>query len=124
MDRRSKNIAVGVITSFFLTPFVGGALTGYLNGPDGREMLRSGSIVGAITGFILGCFLILFGYFMEVRPALMFDEQAAFEQLMMQHVGFASIVFLLSIVMAIFGAGLGNGLAYRYRSRRKNRTSN
>lgn len=107
MQRKSKNIVVGVITSLFLSPLLGGGVAGYLNGPDSREMLRTGVVVGAIGGLIFAALVFLLRYLVLERPPV--DSN--------QYLGEMGLIFTLSLLTAIFGAGFGNALAYRTRQR-------
>lgn len=104
MDRRRKNIVVGIITSFFGTPLIGGALVGYLNGPDSHEILRSGFPVGMGIGLILAS-LVTF----------LFYSTGAFRSLELtaNYLAVVGVLFFGSILLAMLGAGLGNALASR-----------
>lgn len=115
MNRWSKHVVVGVVTSVFVTPIVGGAVAGYLNGPDGREMLRSGVVVGALTGLLAATFYLLV-------TALVEGPRSVSSQLV-PYTGFAGAIVVLTVVLTLLGSGFGNALAYRYRSRRTDRAS-
>lgn len=108
MKRNTKNIVVGVITSLFLSTLIGGAVVGYLNGPDSREMLRSGAIVGAIGGFVFATVVVLMRYLVIERIP---SGSGGIDQYLAE----AGLIFTLSVLTAIFGAGFGNALAYRSR---------
>lgn len=47
MREYRENVLVGMATGLFPTPFVGGGVAGYLNGPDTRDGIVSGGVVGA-----------------------------------------------------------------------------
>lgn len=108
MNRWSKNIVVGVITSFFVTPLLGGAVVGYLNGPEKRELVRSGMVVGGITGLILTSLATLLIYLGGGFRSLV---------LLVNYLGFVGVVVFGSIVLAMIGAVIGNAIASRYQPR-------
>lgn len=115
MNRWRKHIVVGLVTSVFVTPIVGGAVAGYLNGPDGRQMLRSGVVVGALTGLFGAGFYLLVMSFV--------DGYRSVSSHVVAYTGSAGAIVVLTVLLTLLGAGFGNALAYKYRSRPTDRAS-
>ena len=103
-----KNLIAGVATSVFLSTLIGGAVTGYLNGPDSRKMLRSGALVGVLVGLLLGAIVLLLG----VAIAL---GSSGFDGIgeLRRFIALAGLVFVGNVLMAVIGASIGNAVAYR-----------
>ncbi|PSQ43660.1 hypothetical protein BRD07_01420 [Halobacteriales archaeon QS_9_68_42] len=103
-----KNLIAGVATSAFLSTLVGGAVTGYLNGPDSRKMLRSGALVGVLVGLLLGAIMLLLGVAIALGSSG-FDGMGEFRRF----IALAGLVFVGNVLMAVIGASIGNAVAYR-----------
>ncbi|PSP94768.1 hypothetical protein BRC84_03950 [Halobacteriales archaeon QS_1_68_44] len=103
-----KNLIAGVATSTFLSTLVGGAVTGYLNGPDSRKMLRSGALVGVLVGLLLGAIVLLLGVAIALGSSG-FDGMGELRRF----IALAGLVFVGNVLMAVIGASIGNAIAYR-----------
>jgi hypothetical protein len=62
MDTTRKHVGFGILASVFLSPFVGGALAGYLEGADVRRGVKIGGIVGGIVALVIGSLALLYFY--------------------------------------------------------------
>ena len=62
MDSTRKHIWLGILASVFLSPFVGGAVAGYLEGTDVRRGVKIGGLVGGIVALVVGSLALLFFY--------------------------------------------------------------
>ena len=62
MDSTRKHIGLGMLASVFLSPFVGGAVAGYLEGTDVRRGVKIGGIVGGIVALVVGSLALLYFY--------------------------------------------------------------
>lgn len=99
-DDTLTNAVIGAVASIVLvflpfSPALGGALAGYLQGPDTDEGLRVGALSGAIAAVPLVLLAVLAGAFLlGVAPTR------------------AAVVFLLFVLLAllfalVYGVGLG-----------------
>ncbi|PSQ44443.1 hypothetical protein BRD14_01080, partial [Halobacteriales archaeon SW_5_68_122] len=108
-----KNLIAGVVTSVFLSTFVGGAVTGYLNGSGWRKMLRSGALVGVLVGLLLGAIVLLFGVAIAFGSSV-FDGMSELRGFIV----IAGLVFVGNVLLAVIGASIGNAVAHRNPPRR------
>lgn len=75
MDSTRKHIGLGILASVFLSPFVGGALAGYLEGTDVRRGVKIGGIVGGIVALVVGSLALLFFYVGPYQTLQALSEQ-------------------------------------------------
>ena len=80
MDTTRKHIGLGILASVFLSPFVGGALAGYLEGTDVRRGVKIGGIVGGIVALVVGSLALLYFYIGPYETLQAFSQQAGGSQ--------------------------------------------
>jgi len=62
MGSTRTNVGIGLLASVFLTPFVGSAVAGYLEGTDVRRGSKVGGIVGGTVALVVGSLALLLFY--------------------------------------------------------------
>ena len=80
MDSSRKHIGLGILASVFLSPFVGGAVAGYLEGTDVRRSVKIGGIVGGVVALVVGSLALLFFYVGPYETLQAFSAQAGGSQ--------------------------------------------
>ena len=80
MDSTRKHIGLGILASVFLSPFVGGAVAGYLEGTDVRRGVKIGGIVGGIVALVVGSLALLYFYIGPYEILQAMGEQAGGSQ--------------------------------------------
>jgi MFS family permease len=80
MDSTRKHIGLGILASVFLSPFVGGAVAGYLEGTDVRRGVKIGGIVGGIVALVVGSLALLYFYVGPYETLQAFSQQAGGSQ--------------------------------------------
>ncbi|NGM68698.1 ECF transporter S component [Natronolimnobius sp. AArcel1] len=106
---------VGVVLSFIpFSTVIGGAVAGFLEGPDGRDGAVVGALAGAITfvPILAGVFLVAAVFGVGVGVAAIPLEGGALALVL---IGFLSMIVLLYTVgLALLGGYLGAYLASQY----------
>ena len=115
MDSTRKHIGLGMLASVFLSPFVGGALAGYLEGADVRRGVKIGGIVGGIVALVVGSLALLYFYLGPYETLQAFSQQAAVGSQTSSSVTWSEIwlyygPYIIATGVAIVGSVLG-GLA-------------
>ena len=80
MDSTRKHIGLGILASVSLSPFVGGAVAGYLEGTDVRCGVKIGGIVGGIVALVVGSLALLYFYVGPYEILQATSEQAGGSQ--------------------------------------------
>lgn len=117
MERTTKNILIGVLTSVFLSPLVGGGVAGYLKGPDIREGVKIGGIVGSIVAVVSSGIVLLITYYsiyqpiMAVQRAPVMSGEFGYSQILLPYLVVAVFLFVSSTVTALIGGGIGSYIA-------------
>ena len=75
MNSTRKRIGLGILASVFLSPFVGGAVAGYLEGTDVRRGVKIGGIVGGIVALVVGSLALLYFYIGPYETLQAFSQQ-------------------------------------------------
>lgn len=121
MKSERKHVLVGVLTGIFLSPFVGGGIAGYLNSSEVREGIRYGGVVGVFTGLLVSGTFLIVTYYSKVQPVAALEESGAppwggslagptADELLLQFVLTAGVIFGLVLVSALIGGGIGSYL--------------
>ena len=115
MDSSRKHIGLGILASVFLSPFVGGAVAGYLEETDVRRGVKIGGIVGGIVALVVGSLSLLYFYIGPYETLQAFSQQMAVGSQTSSSVTWSEIwlyfaPYIIATGVAIVGSVLG-GLA-------------
>lgn len=115
MQNSTRHILIGVLTSAFLTPFIGGGVTGYLNGPDVRKGVITGGIVGTIFGSVVSGLILVYTYYGIYQPLSAVQPFVGGEGYvigyMMPYLLATALLFVMSLISAPIGGGIGSYIA-------------
>lgn len=120
MKRSTRQIFVGVISSLFLSPLVGGGIAGYLSGTDIRRGVKVGGIVGVIVGILISSIAILYLYYGIYQPLFALSETAPesmgpgatmISDIIWPKLLALALFFGGSIVTGLIGGGIGSYIA-------------
>lgn len=114
MQKSSKHLLIGIITSAFLSPFLGGGIAGYLNGPGIKKGLKTGGIVGTIFGLVVSGILLIFAYYGFYQPISALPAAAGapdMMSLMFPYLLAITLFFVSSILFALIGGAIGSYVA-------------
>ena len=114
MDSTRKRIGLGILASVFLSPFVGGAVAGYLEGTDVRRSVKIGGIVGGVVALVVGSLALLFFYVGPYETLQAFSAQAGDSQsssgVSWSEIWLYFAPYIIATGVAVIGSVLG-GLA-------------
>lgn len=121
MNNSTNHIVVGVITSIFLSPFVGGGIAGYLAGPDIRKGIKVGGIIGVTIAVLFSSIALLYIYYgiyqplsalMETSPDGMAQGAGqTFNAIILPKLVATALFFGGSIIGGLIGGGIGSYIA-------------
>lgn len=125
MKDSRKHVLLGIVTSVFLTPFVGGGLTAYLNRSGIRDGINAGGYVGMLASVIVGGVWALLYYVSVIQPvtaihlqnSMLTAPEGAAGDLWMGLFRFVFLLFVTGVIAGMIGGGIGGYIA-EYQSER------
>lgn len=131
MKDSRKHVLLGIVTSIFLTPFVGGGLTAYLNRSGIRDGMNAGGYVGMLASVIVaGVWAVLY-YVSVIQPATAIHFQnsmltapgGAPGDLWKELFSFVFLLLVTGVIAGMVGGGIGGYVAKYQRERKQKPTS-
>ena len=123
MEDSRKHLLIGIVASIVVTPFVGGALTGYLNKSSILGGVKTGGYVGVLASVVVGVLWTVFYHFTTIQPISALPAGAASgsppeSYFWMELFRFLFLLFVTGILSGMVGGGIG-GYVADYQSNRE-----